>query len=102
MCGISAIVDPEGVVAPDVIARMTNRLGHRGPDARHWRSTAPFHVGHTRLSIIDLGSGHQPMDDVTGRYCITFNGELYNYRELRADLLALGRRFATQSDTEVI
>ena len=62
----------------------------------------PAAFGHRRLSIIDLDSGAQPMEDATGRYCITFNGEIYNYRELRNELEAKGFAFRTKSDTEVI
>lgn len=82
--------------------RMLAALAHRGPDGNGALRLNGGVFGHTRLSIIDLSGGGQPMRDVTGRYAITFNGEIYNYAELRADLVKCGRRFATHSDTEVI
>ncbi len=81
---------------------MVMALKHRGPDAQAWRCLDGCHLGHARLSIIDLETGAQPMSDVTGRYWITFNGEIYNYAELRAELIRAGRAFRTHSDTEVI
>ncbi|HLF22837.1 MAG TPA: asparagine synthase (glutamine-hydrolyzing), partial [Burkholderiales bacterium] len=81
---------------------MVGALRHRGPDARGVMRLPGCQLGHTRLSIIDLASGAQPMRDESGRYAITFNGEIYNYREMRDELAALGHRFNTQSDTEVI
>jgi asparagine synthase (glutamine-hydrolysing) len=81
---------------------MVKALTHRGPDAYGIVDRPGCHFGHTRLSIIDLATGAQPMADVSGRYLITFNGEIYNYRELRAELLVGGHRFSTHSDTEVI
>lgn len=81
---------------------MVAALRHRGPDAQTHRRVAGADLGHARLSIIDLAGGDQPMADETQRRWIVFNGELYNYRELRADLTRSGVRFHTQSDTEVV
>jgi asparagine synthase (glutamine-hydrolysing) len=96
MCGISAIVGPSPSGEP--LAKMVSLLGHRGPDATGSSTLSGCALGHTRLSIIDLTSGAQPMSD--GRYAITFNGEIYNYRELREQLA--GHEFRTSSDTEVL
>lgn len=101
MCGIAAICGPT-TAGDEAIQRMVTALRHRGPDAQTWRSLAGCQLGHTRLSIIDLASGAQPMADRSGRYWITFNGEIYNYRELRDELAADGVTFNTHSDTEVI
>lgn len=84
---------------------MTSRLVHRGPDdAGLWQDTgAGIALGHRRLSIIDTTSaGHQPMQSASGRFVIVFNGEIYNFRDIRAQLEALGVVFRTQSDTEVL
>src|SRR4051812_32753424 len=108
MCGITAILG-EGRDSPtgggssaSAIDRMTTCLTHRGPDASDTVRRAGCALGHTRLSIIDLAGGHQPMTDETGRFWIVFNGEIFNYRELRKTLEQLGWRFRTQSDTEVL
>lgn len=77
-------------------------LHHRGPDADGYHIKGPVGLGHTRLSIIDLSGGHQPMCNEDGSLWITFNGEIFNYLELREDLIARGHRFATRCDTEVI
>jgi asparagine synthase (glutamine-hydrolysing) len=79
-----------------------NALRHRGPDDGAWWQEGAFFLAHRRLSIIDLNSGRQPMASADGRFVITFNGEIYNYIELREELRSLGRRFQTESDTEVI
>jgi len=102
MCGIAAIIFPAQEPAPTLIEQMTESLAHRGPDAKGIERLPGCHLGHRRLSIIDLGMGAQPMADVGGRYWIVFNGEIYNYRELRRELTELGVRFKTHSDTEVI
>ena len=81
---------------------MTRELGHRGPDGNACTSLPDCKLGHTRLSIIDLETGRQPMADATGRYWITYNGEIYNYKEIRKELIERGYCFKTQSDTEVI
>lgn len=81
---------------------MTAALAHRGPDGQGIECLGPVGLGHRRLAIIDLEGGRQPLGNEDGRVWITYNGELYNYRELRAQLEGLGHRFRTQSDTEVI
>jgi asparagine synthase (glutamine-hydrolysing) len=102
MCGISAIVGPPVDRSGDGIERMVASLGHRGPDASATMRLPQCVLGHTRLSIIDIECGAQPMTDGTGRYSISFNGEIYNYAALREELLANGTAFATHSDTEVV
>jgi asparagine synthase (glutamine-hydrolysing) len=106
MCGIAGIVNFRGKpVEPEQISRLLDLMAHRGPDgARTWfnaeRSVA---LGHRRLAIIDPGaSGNQPMASADGRYVITYNGEIYNFLELRRELEARGAVFRTESDTEVI
>ncbi len=84
------------------LAGMMSAIKHRGPDnqGRYFdRKTA---LGHVRLAIIDLETGRQPMISADGRYSLVFNGEIYNYRELREELLGLGYTFKTTSDTEVL
>jgi asparagine synthase (glutamine-hydrolysing) len=106
MCGIAGIVKIRGrVVEPPELSRLTNLLAHRGPDgAGHWFSAERnVALGHRRLAIIDPGAGgYQPMLSADGRHVIIFNGEIYNFLELRRELEALGAIFRTQSDTEVI
>jgi asparagine synthase (glutamine-hydrolysing) len=102
MCGIAAIVSPGPAVAPQAIASMTRSLGHRGPDAQETVALPGCHLGHARLSVIDVVGGRQPMTEETRRYWIVFNGEIFNYRELRDELAALGWSFRTESDTEVL
>src|SRR5690606_24624716 len=103
VCGISGILQRDGrPVAPRLVARMVETLEHRGPDACGTWIHGPVGFGHTRLSIIDLAGGQQPMQTADRRLTVTFNGEIFNYRELRQELIAKGYRFATNSDTEVI
>ncbi|SHH71823.1 asparagine synthase (glutamine-hydrolyzing) [Bradyrhizobium erythrophlei] len=106
MCGIAGIVNVSGqAVEPAEIERLTALVAHRGPDgAGHWFSAERnVALGHRRLAIIDPGpGGYQPMLSSDGRYAIVFNGEIYNFLELRRELEALGANFRTQSDTEVI
>jgi asparagine synthase (glutamine-hydrolysing) len=105
MCGIAGVVRRDGAVTPDPSAALHAALAHRGPDGRGaWRSPSGDAVlVHTRLAIIDPGpSGAQPMATADGRYHLVFNGEVYNYRELRRGLEERGERFATGSDTEVL
>jgi asparagine synthase (glutamine-hydrolysing) len=100
MCGIAGIVG--GAPAKPVLEAMLAALEHRGPDDRGLRVGDGVALGMTRLSIIDLVTGRQPMVSDDGAATIVFNGEIYNYRAIRAELEAGGARFRTQSDTEVI
>jgi asparagine synthase (glutamine-hydrolysing) len=105
MCGIAGIVNRRVPVELSTLRLMTDSIAHRGPDGEgHWMNLeARVGLGHRRLSIIDLSEGaSQPMHDPTGRYTIVFNGEIYNYIELREQLIKSGSRFRTQSDTEVL
>lgn len=105
MCGISGVMN---CGSRDVIARMNSIQAHRGPDdSGIWERRTPDHcyvgLGSRRLAILDLsGSGHMPMSNQDGSIWITHNGEVYNFRELRSELLAKGHRFASETDTEVI
>jgi asparagine synthase (glutamine-hydrolysing) len=99
MCGIAGHVGP---TAPELLPAMLGLLKHRGPDDSGVHAAGDVGLGMTRLAIIDLATGRQPMSDESSRYWIVFNGEIYNFRQLRAELQARGRRFRTQSDTEVI
>src|SRR4051794_1623932 len=101
MCGLVGLVNRDGRPADaELLARMAATLNHRGPDdeGQHIDGALGFH--HKRLSIIDLTSGHQPMTE--GPFTLVYNGEIYNYLELRDELQAGGYRFRTTSDTEVI
>lgn len=105
MCGIAGAVSLAPGLAPpqpDQIARMVSALRHRGPDEFGAYLDARAALGHARLSIIDLSTGQQPMSNEDGTVWIVFNGEIFNYLELRDELLALGHSFRTNSDTEVI
>lgn len=102
MCGIALIASSQPSILESIIERMTDRLQHRGPDAQACVKLPNCQLGHTRLSIIDLAGGSQPMTEETERYWIVFNGEIYNYRELRQNLETQGWHFRTQSDTEVL
>lgn len=103
MCGIAGILHLSGgAVDPDIVVRMGAVLAHRGPDDRGVLVDEGVGLAHTRLSIIDLAGGSQPMSIDDGALTITFNGEIFNYLELREQLCQLGHRFASRSDTEVI
>ncbi len=102
MCGIAGIV---GLKEDGLIEKMLKIIKHRGPDAlNYWIAPdLPLALGHVRLSILDLSDrGSQPMWDDTGRFCITYNGEIYNFRELRIGLEAKGCKFSSNTDTEVL
>ena len=103
MCGIAGIVTADGST-PEVghLRAMTDAISHRGPDGEGFVSKPGFGFGHRRLAVIDLESGAQPMADDTERWWVVFNGEIYNFLELRATLEANGQRFRTKSDTEVL
>lgn len=105
MCGIAGQYNFKGggAVSPDLIEAMCDRIAYRGPDDAGVYTDGPLGLGHRRLSILDLSElGHQPMASPDGALWITFNGEIYNFRELRADLMARGCTFVSNCDTEVI
>ena len=103
MCGIVASVAPDGRVRPETLAAATHTLQHRGPDAEHvW--VAPHGrvgLGHARLSIIDLSTGDQPIENENGRLHIVVNGEFYDFERIRTELEAKGHVFRTRSDSEI-
>src|SRR5438128_6944225 len=104
MCGIAGQYNfiRREPVEPDTIRRMTESIRHRGPDDEGYFVSGQVGLGFRRLSIIDLAGGHQPMSDAEETVWIIFNGEIYNYKELRAELQGKGHQFRTNSDTEVI
>lgn len=103
MCGIAGVFSRDGhAVDRDIIKRMTALIAHRGPDDEGYFFDENIGLGHKRLSIIDLSTGRQPMFNAAGTRLILYNGEVYNYREIRTELEKTGRTFVTQSDTEVI
>ncbi len=105
MCGINGIVhrDPSYSFNPTAVQAMSDVLAHRGPDDSGQHLEPGAAVGSRRLAILDLSPrGHMPMGTEDGRYWITYNGEVYNYRELRADLEGRGYRFRSTTDTEVL
>ena len=87
---------------PELIRTMTNTMVHRGPDDEGYHINGPLGLGFRRLSIIDIEGGHQPMSDLEESVWVVFNGEIYNFPELRNQLEGYGHRFRTRSDTEVI
>ena len=105
MCGIGGIWTQSADGTPpalEALGRMASALRHRGPDELGYYRDARCGLCHTRLSIIDLASGQQPLTNEDGKIWISFNGEIFNYLELREELLAAGHAFRTRSDTEVI
>lgn len=104
MCGIAGLWSPPGSATPTAseLRAMVDALHHRGPDGQGVRLDGPVGLGHARLSIIDLEGGAQPLCNEDGRIWVSFNGEIFNYLELRAELVAQGHRFRTTSDTEVL
>jgi asparagine synthase (glutamine-hydrolysing) len=101
MCGIAGFVSAQPP-SRDVLTRMTRLLAHRGPDAEGYYSDGPVSLGHRRLSVIDLAGSLQPMSTLDGQLTVVFNGEIYNYRQLRVELMGLGCQFQTNGDTEVL
>jgi asparagine synthase (glutamine-hydrolysing) len=103
MCGIAGILNFDGTdVSPQVLTAMAEAMNHRGPDGDGQFIDGRVGFAHKRLAIIDIATGQQPMTSTRGTLTITFNGEIYNYVELRADLVRRGHTFRTTSDTEVI
>jgi len=104
MCGICGKLnfDSHNPVSGDLLKRMADTIYHRGPDDEGYYVSGPVGLGFRRLSIIDLSTGHQPLSNEDGTVWIVFNGEIYNFEELRKYLLARGHVFRTRTDTEVI
>src|SRR6476646_5399380 len=104
MCGICGQFNfaSNAPVDPEIIRRMAGSIAHRGPDDEGYFVSGPIGLGFRRLSIIDLAGGHQPMADPEQTVWVIFNGEIYNFKELRVELEQHGHRFRTQCDTEVI
>src|SRR5262245_16164161 len=104
MCGIAGVLHFNGEsAAPVVLKRMADAIGHRGPDGEGIYTEGPLGLGHRRLAIIDLSAaGHQPMATEGGRFVMVYNGEIYNFQELRIELESLGHRFHSRTDSEVV
>lgn len=104
MCGVAGFLNMAGEPAsPVLIKRMTDAIKHRGPDGEGQWVDGSVAIGHRRLSIIDLSpAGHQPMMTPDGRYVLSYNGEIYNFKELRLELEAQGARFRSDTDSEVV
>ena len=109
MCGIAGILGVRRELAEPALARMRHAINHRGPDDRDTvfidspAGTHPIGFAHTRLAIIDLSdAGLQPMSNEDGSLHVTFNGEIYNYLELRSELIGHGHLFRSHTDTEVL
>jgi asparagine synthase (glutamine-hydrolysing) len=104
VCGIAGLLNVDGSPADvDIVRRMTDAIAHRGPDGEGQHIDAAVGIGNRRLAIIDLSeAGSQPMLNERGDVAITYNGEVYNFRELRTELERAGRRFRSRSDTEVV
>ncbi|MDQ3820833.1 MAG: asparagine synthase (glutamine-hydrolyzing), partial [Acidobacteriota bacterium] len=104
MCGIAGIFNVNGnSVSIRLLEKMTRIMGHRGPDGEGFWTDSVVGLGHRRLAIIDLSPvGHQPMQNDDGSLVITYNGEVYNYQNLRCELEAKGYKFHSRTDTEVV
>src|SRR5260370_42293866 len=102
MCGIAGTLNSAGAPASAaILGRMIATLAHRGPDGEEVLTDGALGLAHRRLAIIDLSpGGRQPMSTADGRFVISYNGEIYNFRELRTELRAKGCAFASRSDTE--
>lgn len=102
MCGIAGVLCFDSPPEIGLVRRMLSRVPHRGPDGSGIYRDRHVALGHVRLAIVDVSGGAQPMGNADGSVWVTFNGEIFNYVELRKELITLGHRFATASDTEVI
>ncbi len=104
MCGIAGIFNLNGEpVSPVILRRMTDAVAHRGPDGEGFYSDSFVGLGHRRLAIIDLSpAGHQPMATPDGQFVLSYNGEIYNFQELRLELEVLGHTFRSSTDSEVL
>ena len=104
MCGICGILNFDGSkVSSELLKKMTDSIAHRGPDGEGWFQSKGLGFGHRRLAIVDLSPlGHQPMVTQNNRYALTYNGEIYNFREIRKELISKGYSFQSQTDSEVV
>jgi asparagine synthase (glutamine-hydrolysing) len=103
MCGIAGIIDYDGKVnSSDTVQAMLASINYRGPDESGIYNSPFASIGNVRLSILDISGGQQPLSDPSGRFWIVFNGEIFNYSELRIELEKKGNKFLTHSDTEVL
>lgn len=103
MCGLAGVYErPGNSASRELLCAMAGELRHRGPDGTGLYLDRQFGMVSTRLAIIDLAGGDQPLSDERGRYWVMQNGEIFNYPELQRELDALGHRFTTSSDTEVL
>ena len=104
MCGICGYVNAAagGPASSELLARMCRTIAHRGPDDEGLHVEGPAALGNRRLSIIDVEGGHQPLSNEDGSLWIAYNGEAYNFAEVRDELLARGHAFTTRSDTETM
>jgi asparagine synthase (glutamine-hydrolysing) len=104
MCGICSVYNMQSgePVSSELVEQMSELITHRGPDDWGVYHDGNLGLGFTRLSIIDLSGGHQPMCNETGEIWVVFNGEIWNFKTLRQELLAKGHHFCTSSDTETI
>ncbi|MBA2849321.1 asparagine synthase (glutamine-hydrolyzing) [Thermosulfuriphilus ammonigenes] len=102
MCGIAGVLSWKGPARPKMLHKMKNRLTHRGPDSQGIYLQGPVGLVHTRLSIIDVSGGSQPIISSSGRQALVANGEIYNFKEVRERLELKGRAFISHSDSEVI
>src|SRR5690242_12632001 len=106
MCGIAGMFGPEESMSPErrgeLLARMCQVIEHRGPDDEGFHIDGGLAIGMRRLSIIDLFTGRQPISNEDGSITIVFNGEIYNFKELRDDLIRRGHIFQSATDTETI
>jgi asparagine synthase (glutamine-hydrolysing) len=103
MCGIAGFVSHKDFASPDsILQRMTDSIAHRGPDANRYFRQAPAYLGHRRLSIVDVASGHQPMPNEDEKIWIVYNGEVFNHADVRPELERAGHRYRTRCDTETL
>lgn len=102
MCGIAGYIGISAAWGEPLLRRMADAQVHRGPDGDGYLTDGLIGLAHRRLAVIDRAGGQQPMRSADGRYAMVYNGEVYNYRELRAELTGLGHHFSTEGDTEVV
>ena len=102
MCGIAGIINISSPPQKPLMEKMCGIMKHRGPDGEGYYAEGAVALGHRRLSIIDLEGGKQPLSNEDGTVWITYNGEIYNFPDIRKELIEKGHRFKTKSDTDTI